>query len=600
MLRQVARGLPFVRELRGILINLDGRMAALERTNLDDRVAALERQSPHGQSHAYMEQALAAVSEFWRSYDLRIEPDRPPILVDLFHCNTEYLWRNLVIAKLVQHVAAAPLVGLFGEPGIVGFALGGQLSRADNVRLASAFGVNRFIDVPNEDALDTTERPARSAIAELAASQPDGTPLAPTAISKLREVRTESGFPLGRTIQETFMRAELEPTVLAGHRLVHWSNRALGFVDFAERMIASMRPSVFVTGHIDYCPWGTLAELLVRRGGRVVWYRGDCRLPIHILDRVDANSTLNGMIRRIEHDTFSEFERRIDGNCDVAERIDALAQARSAAVRRGVGRHCRWVSVNPSAGAAVAPAPFPNNNLPVYCLFAHTFTDQPAADEGLFVDYLEWVEETCHHAAAKRAYNLMVKIHPLDQHYDRSGAADRLAAEFASAPNIHFTRDHIEPEQLAKHCALGLTVRGTPGLEMTELGLPMMVAGRGLYSDTGICLAPRTRAEYFDLLARGPPFPIDIARQSRRGRRYMAFDRHWSAPMTPLVPSFNGRSSVDPNLWVLIINGIRTACLETDQVARALASAWSKGSTKVVSPEIDELLTSASQCSQVL
>ena len=184
------------------------------------------------------------------------------------------------------------------------------------------------------------------------------------------------------------MRADLEPTVLAGHRLVHWSKRVLSFVDFAEQMIASMRPSVFVTGHVDYCPWGTLAELLVQRGGRVVWYRGDCRLPIHILDNVGANSTLNGTIRRIEHDAFFEFERRIEGNRKLAERIDALAQARSAAVRRGVGRHCRWVSVNRPAGTLAAPALFANKDLPVYCLFAHTFTDQPAADEALFVDYL--------------------------------------------------------------------------------------------------------------------------------------------------------------------------------------------------------------------
>jgi hypothetical protein len=223
--------------------------------NLDSRLATLEQsQSLHEPAHEDMEQALAMVSDFWRGCDVRIEPDRPPILVDLFHWNTEYLWRNLVIAKLVQHVAAAPLVGLCGEPGVASLSIGGQHRRADNVRLASAFGVDRFIDVPNEDALHAAERPAGIAIAELAASQPDGTPLAPTAISKMREVRTESGFPLGRAIQETFIRADLEPTVLAGHRLVHWSKRVLGFVDFAERMIASMRPSVFVTGHVDYCP----------------------------------------------------------------------------------------------------------------------------------------------------------------------------------------------------------------------------------------------------------------------------------------------------------------------------------------------------------
>ena len=297
MLRQFARGLPLVRDLREILMNLDGRLASLERR-------CEQPQSLRNASQEYMDRALAVVSEFWRAYDFQIEPNKPPILVDLLHCNAEYLWRNLVVAKLVQHVTGSPLVGLLGEPGIVAPVLGSLLSRTDNARLAGAFGISHFVEIPNEDPGDGQELATRSAIAELASSQADGMPLAPTAIAKLLELRTESGFPIGRNIQDTFMRGELEPTVLAGHRLVRWARQVLGFFGFAERLIASMRPLAFVTGHVDYCPWGTLAELLVRRGGHVVWYRMDCRLPIHILHHFDPTATLNGMIRRIERDAF--------------------------------------------------------------------------------------------------------------------------------------------------------------------------------------------------------------------------------------------------------------------------------------------------------
>jgi hypothetical protein len=311
--------------------------------NLDGRLASLERRSGSNGSHEYVDQALAVISQFWRSYDHQIDPNGQPILVDLLHCNTEYVWRNLVVAKFVQHITGAPLVGLLGEPGIVAPVLGSLLSRSENARLASAFGVNHFVEIPNEDPQASEEIAVLKTIAELAMSQPDGTPLPPPAIAKLRDIQTLSGFPIGRSVQDTFMRGELEPTVLAGVRLVHWARRVLGFFGFAERLIATMRPLVFVTGHMDYCPWGTLAELLVRRGGRVVWYRMECRLPIHILHQIDAAKTLNGMIRRIERDAFFEFERQIDSNVYLAGRIDALARARSAAVGNGVGRHCRWL-----------------------------------------------------------------------------------------------------------------------------------------------------------------------------------------------------------------------------------------------------------------
>lgn len=68
MLRQFARGLPLVRDLREILINLDGRLASLERRSE-------QAQSLRNAPQEDMDRALAVVSEFWRAYDFQIEPD---------------------------------------------------------------------------------------------------------------------------------------------------------------------------------------------------------------------------------------------------------------------------------------------------------------------------------------------------------------------------------------------------------------------------------------------------------------------------------------------------------------------------------------------
>src|SRR5262245_13992324 len=113
LLRRVARSLPYVRELRAIVINLEGRLAAMERQsgsstgelhdiiiNLEGRLAAIEQQSKQlssvtNASRERMKQALGMVSEFWSACECRVLADRPPILVDLLHDNVEYLWRNL-------------------------------------------------------------------------------------------------------------------------------------------------------------------------------------------------------------------------------------------------------------------------------------------------------------------------------------------------------------------------------------------------------------------------------------------------------------------------------------------------------------------------
>ncbi len=51
--------------------------------------------------------------------------------------------------------------------------------------------------------------------------------------------------------------------------------------------------------------------------------------------------------------------------------------------------------------------------------------------------------------------------------------------------------------------------------------------------------------EYFDLLIRGPNFPIDLERQAKRASLYFSFDRFWSAPTSTLVPPFSSRTNDD-------------------------------------------------------
>ena len=158
--------------------------------------------------------------------------------------------------------------------------------------------------------------------------------------------------------------------------------------------------------------------------------------------------------------------------------------------------------------------------------------------------------------------------------------------------------DEREPRQGSEHGGTGTDddacnagVRGTPGIEMTARGLPMILAGRGPYSDAGFCIAPKTQSEYFSLLERGGPFPIDMAEQARRARLFSAFDRHWSPPITGLLPAYGNRlaRANDLKLWQLVAEGVHSTCLETDQGLRAMAAAWKTGHAKVVTREIEDL-----------
>lgn len=530
------------------------------------------------------DRALSALGLLWQSSPEPVISKNGVVLVDLMHGNTELLLRNLVVAKFVQRVTGKRLVGILGSPGVVTRST--EVNTESNRRLADAFGISTIVEVPAEFAVPETEETAFADMAAVAASADNGMPLPDSLQDQaLCGVRTGDGFRIGRIVKSTFMRSELQAVVLAGERLTHWAGHVLGFDHWVQSLIAEHEPAVLVTGHIDYCPWEHLAERLVRTGVRVVWYRCDARIPIVLIDDLDSEETLNGRVRRIEQEAFAAFEARLAGDPALAERWTQSALMRARAVRNGLARHWRWVTLPDDTerdfGFGEART--------TYVLFTHTFTDQPVADTALFTDYTDWLESTLQHAVQTQAYNLIVKVHPFDPYYDVSGTAGRLAERFGGHDNIRFVWEPIPPEVFLRTCAAAITVRGTPGIEMSMQGLPVILAGQGPYSGIGFCLRPETREAYFDLLEQGPPFPANMEEQSRRAVLYQAFDRFWTAPATPLSPAFTGRPP-DDAFWNMIENATRLAVPDTDPLYLALLRAWPRRNAKVAAVEFETAL----------
>lgn len=522
----------------------------------------------------------------WRSStddDRHVVPsaDCDVVLVDLMHGNAEFVMRTLLVAKALQTATGCELVGIVGAPGVVNRSA--PVDHATNRSIAEAFEVKRIIEVPNEFDVPDIHQDIFQRIIVFAETSAPGTPLSEAARMSLAAIQTKDGFGIGRVITETFMRAELQAHVLAGDALVYWARHVLGFDYWTMQHLAAERLDAFVTGHIDYCPWGHLAERLVRTGGRTVYFRCDDRIPIDFIDDLEADETLGGRLRRIDAQAFKAFESRIAASPSYKTWTNR-AYRRVDAVRQGLSRNWRWTR----DGAISPKIPTFDDTRPTYVLFAPTFTDQPLTDISLFVTHADWLWHVLNRATRAKRYNLIIKPHPLDSLYDHGKTTDRLKHEFAGVCNIEFVSSDTANEAFVTRVDAALTVRGTPGIEFASLGLPVILGGRGLYSDIGFCLCPDTREEYFQLLENGPPFPLDMTDAARRAKLFHAFSRFWSAPASPFLPPFLSRSTTEAER--AIAEGTRTAVLETDPVVLALARAWPKRNAKVLPLELDAAL----------
>jgi len=486
------------------------------------------------------------------------------VYVDLMHNNIDYLLRSMHLGRAVGLITGCRLIGISGNPGVVAQSAPLDPGQVD-VELAASFGITEIISVPQHISGHPDAAATRSALESSIAHVQDERRLSSDEIRALQQVVTSDGVHVGRFAQDTMMRSNLQPTLTAGAALKAAFDQVSQLDVWFKSLFDTSPPAAFVTGHIDYAPWGLCVERAVIAGGVGVYFRCDVRVPIHLFFRPTPATTLNGQLRLAEIQAFTEFLASSAGG------LDELADTRHR-IAYSVARNWRWAEAVDSCDAD-ASWPF-SSGLPCVVLFTHTFTDQPSSDISVFVDHLHWLECTLEHAARLGTYDLLIKIHPLDPFFDITSAMDRLEALYSCYANIAFVRQQIPHSVITERCVLGITVRGTPGLEMVAAGLPMLLAGRAQYDGLGFSEITDDEPGYFDAIERFISAPRAQVRASL-ARQYAAYDRLWSAPASPILGAFDPRRNVDA-VWALAVNAARSTALESDEITLALSEAWNK------------------------
>jgi len=142
-------------------------------------------------------------------------------------------------------------------------------------------------------------------------------------------------------------------------------------------------------------------------------------------------------------------------------------------------------------------------------VFSHVLWDANMFfGEDLFEDQETWLVETVRAACANDALNWVVKLHPANMY--KTGAHvlnDEIGIREAIGelpPHVKLLRPEtdINTYSLFDLADLGVTIRGTIGMELPVFGIPVLTAGTGRYSGLGFTIDSATATEYVDRLAR--------------------------------------------------------------------------------------------------
>lgn len=144
-----------------------------------------------------------------------------------------------------------------------------------------------------------------------------------------------------------------------------------------------------------------------------------------------------------------------------------------------------------------------------------------------FANMLDWLEKTIEYFSRRSDLQLVIRVHPAEIRGtvpSRQLAVDEITKAFPQLPPNVFV---IPPESSASTYAVMLQcdaviIYGTKtGLELTSLGIPVLVAGEAWIRNKGMTMDARTESEYFEFLDQMPLTERRLSSEiTRRARMY--------------------------------------------------------------------------------
>jgi hypothetical protein len=270
----------------------------------------------------------------------------------------------------------------------------------------------------------------------------------------------------------------------------------------AERLLDELDPDVVLFNEKNYTGFGSIYDLALKRNANVIQF---VMSGIHWRDAL--------VFKRFTEDTRRVHPTSLAGPSWQQVRDLPWTEQRERELRDEFALRYGGEDLHPDAGLQAGkqlkPADAVRTQLGLdrsrktVVVFSHVLWDANMFfGEDLFEDQETWLVETVRAACANDAVNWIVKLHPANRY--KSGAADlndavairEALGELPPHVRLLWPETDINTYSLFAVTDVGVTIRGTIGMELPVFGIPVLTAGTGRYSGLGFTIDSKTADEY--------------------------------------------------------------------------------------------------------
>lgn len=332
-----------------------------------------------------------------------------------------------------------------------------------------------------------------------------------TSLIQIRKI-TLRNVPLGDIAMSTYCRHHATGYVALSSEAIaeiqFWITHNARIVIGIENFIKAEQVELAFATELFLEEYGAIAFSLVEAGVDLVRFAGTTRDDSLLIERVSPST-----IRR-HHAAISPSVKTIINRIPTAKITQALDDElnnRYSGKWHRAKRNLTSTSVLDRAQAR-AKLDIDKNDI-VAVVFSHILYDSLffyGAD--LFDTYADWLEHTVNAAIKNTKVKWFIKVHPsnmwrgeletyLNGEYEEERIIRRICDRLPSHINIVKADNDWSPMTWVNLADIGITVRGTAGIEMAVSGKHVVTAGKGRYEDAGFSILPNARHDYLQLLS---------------------------------------------------------------------------------------------------
>jgi hypothetical protein len=290
-----------------------------------------------------------------------------------------------------------------------------------------------------------------------------------------------------------------------------------------DRVLEELTPSVVLVEEANYAINGPLVDAAVGRGVDVIQ-------TISWNDEALFSKRITAANRRVDAKSVSPESLAVMQREPWTATLDAALDADFD--HRYRGAPCE-ADLRHELGI--------DNDRPTAVIFGHVLWDASLFyGTDLFDNYSDWLVQTVASAIDNPSVNWLVKAHPSSvfrvAHGDVPEQSTELRLLHECYPVLPAHVRLLPPEtrisarSLYAFADYGVTVRGTPGIEMPCFGKPVLTAGTGSYAGLGFTYDSASRAEFLTRLAdlhTYGPLPDDMTTRARQYAYTLFVRRPW-------------------------------------------------------------------------